>query len=127
VVASVALLALCLRTASRSPDVTTAFVAGITVIFVLTTPVCYYAAFFVLLVLVRPARSAATLLAANLLMYGATGVVLALAAGGVIRLNGAAVFVPVSVLFAAVLIDWLLAVSRRPWPAPAAVKTPANQ
>jgi hypothetical protein len=109
-----ALLLFWLRVVWNCRDATTAFIAGTVAVFVVTTPVAYYGSYFVLLVLVRPSRSATALLIANLSMYAVAGMVLLLAQRRVIILNGAAVYVPVSLLLLAVSLDWLRGVSRNP-------------
>jgi hypothetical protein len=109
---SVVVLALCCRVAWTTGNVVAAFVAGVTVIYTLTTPNCYYGSFFVLLLFVRPTRFAVAFLLATVLMYGVAGTVLALSLRGTIRLNGAAVYAPVSILLLGLLIDWLIVQSK---------------
>ena len=57
------------------------------------------------------AAEASVFLICNAFMFVTAGAVLMLTNHGVIRLNGAAVYVPVSLLLAVVCIDWLLHVS----------------
>jgi hypothetical protein len=112
IVATALFLGLALRAAWYSRNAVTAFVIGIAVMYALTTPMCYYGTYFALLALVQPARSAAIFLMSNALMYVVVGAVFALSAQGIIRLNGAAVYVPVSVLLLLTLIAWLFNVSK---------------
>ena len=100
------LLGLAVRLAWTTRDSLTAFVAGVAVVYALTTPSCYYGSIFVLLLLVRPVRTTAVFLSASMLMYMMAGAVLALSRAGTIRLNGAAVYAPVSVLLLLVLAYW---------------------
>jgi hypothetical protein len=108
VVSILCLMMVSLRVAWLARDPVAAFVIGVVVMYTLTTPMCYYGIYFALLALVRPLRSAGILLIANALMYITAGVVLTLAAQGLIRLNGAAVYAPVSVFLLATSIIWLL-------------------
>jgi len=107
ILASGALIAACLRLAWKSQDLVTVYVSGVLVIMVATTPGCYYASFFVLLALVNPLRTATSFLLANLFMYLAAVAVLMLARHGIIQLNGAALYVPVSILLLVAALDWL--------------------
>lgn len=106
-IVSVASLAFVLRVARRAPDAAAALACGAAVIFVLTTPTCYYGSYFVLLALVRPLWSARLFLVGTLAMYTVAAAVFMLAGQGVIRLNGAAVYAPISLLLAALLLVWL--------------------
>ena len=112
IIATALIVALAMLVAWHSRDVVTAFAAGIAVIFALTTASCYYGSYFVLLALVRPTRSAAVFLTANALMYLIGGALLVLSSQGLIRLNGAALYAPVSALFLGVLLVWMYSVSR---------------
>jgi hypothetical protein len=115
VVATVVVIALSMRVAWNSRDAVTAFVAGIGTIYALTAASCYYASYFVLQALVRPTLSAVVFLIANALMYLVGGVILALSSRGLIHLNGAALYAPVSALLLTVLVIWLYAAgSARP-------------
>jgi hypothetical protein len=108
ILATAALLLLALRAAWKTENVVAAFVAGIVVMYALTTPMGYYGTYFLLLGLVRPIRSAVVFLLCNAVMFATAGAVLMLSNHGMIRLNGAAVYVPVSLLLIVVSIDWLL-------------------
>jgi hypothetical protein len=110
VVSILGVVTLSLRMAWIARDSVAAFVIGVVVMYTLTTPMCYYGIYFVLLTLVRPLRSAGILLIANALMYASAGVVLWIAAHGFIRLNGAAVYAPVSVFLLAASIVWLFGI-----------------
>lgn len=112
ILATAGVLTLALRAAWKTEDVVVAFVSGIMVMYALTTPMGYYGTYFLLLGLVRPIRSTSVFLICNAFMFVTAGAVLMLSNHGVIRLNGAAVYVPVSVLLIAVSIDWLLHVER---------------
>jgi hypothetical protein len=68
----------------------------------------YYETYFLLLGLIRPIRSASVFLICNALMFVTAGTALMLSNHGVIRLNGAAIYVPVSLLLIVVSVDWLL-------------------
>jgi hypothetical protein len=105
--ASGLLVALSLRRAFRATDPAVALASGVGLIFALVTPSCYYGSFFLLLALDRPLRTARVFLAASAGMFLAAVATFGLDHLGVIRLNGAAVYVPVSFLLLAVLIDWL--------------------
>jgi hypothetical protein len=107
-VAVILLSALALRRAWRAPDPATALAAAVGLIYALFTPTCYYGSFFVLLVLVRPLSRARLLLALNAGMYLAAGAVFALSRHGLLRLNGAAVYVPVSLLLLVGLVEFLV-------------------
>jgi hypothetical protein len=107
ILATACVVALALRVAWKTDSAVAAFVCGIVVMYALTTPMGYYGTYFVLLGLVRPIRSAAVFLLCNALMFVTAGLVLTLSNHGVIRLNGAAVYVPVSILLIVVCIDWL--------------------
>ena len=112
VLAAVVLLSLTVVVAWRARDPATAFVAGVAMIYTFTTPSCYYGSFFVLLALVRPIQTAAVFLIASALMFVTAGIVFFLSLHGFIRLNGAAVYLPVSTLLLAVLCYWLVSVLR---------------
>jgi hypothetical protein len=112
IIATLLVVALAMRVAWHSRDVVTAFVAGIGVIFALTTASCYYGSYFVLSALVRPTRSAVVFLVANALMYFVGGALLLLSGRGVIRLNGAALYAPVSALLLGVLVIWMFSACR---------------
>jgi len=107
---------LTLRAAWRAPTPAAAFVLGIALVFALTAPTCYYGTFFALLPLVRPVRSTAVFLGASICCYIAAALVLALSNAGYLRLNGAAVFAPVSLFLAIALVDWLLHYPRQTAP-----------
>jgi hypothetical protein len=107
VIAAVLVIGLSTRVAWRSSDVVTAFIAAIGVIFALMAASCYYASYFALQALVRPTRSAVVFLTANALMYLVGGAVLMLSSRGLIQLNGAALYAPVSALLLVVLVIWL--------------------
>jgi hypothetical protein len=115
IVASVLVVAFAMLIAWYSRDVVTAFVAGVGVIFALTTASCYYASYFVLQALVRPTRSAAVFLIANALMYVIGGALLLLSSRGFIRLNGAALYAPVSALLLGVLLIWMYMAANDRW------------
>lgn len=123
VVATLCVMMLSLRVAWIARDSVAAFVVGVVVMYTLTTPMCYYGIYFALLTLVRPLRSAGILMIANALMYISAGIVLTLAAHGLIRLNGAAVYVPVSIFLLATSLIWLLNV---PTIVDPKVRTPAT-
>jgi hypothetical protein len=108
ILATAGVLTLALRAAWKTEDVVAAFVSGVVVMYALTTPMGYYGTYFLLLGLVRPIRSACVFLICNVFMFVTAGAVLMLSNHGVIRLNGAAVYVPVSVLLIVMCIDWLL-------------------
>ena len=108
IVATALFLGLALRAARHSRNAVTALVIGVAVMYALTTPMGYYGTYFTLLALVRPIRSAAIFLMSNALMYLAAGAVYEFSIHGIIRLNGAAVYVPVSLLLLLTLIVWLL-------------------
>jgi hypothetical protein len=108
ILATALVMTLALRAAWKTENVVAAFVSGIVVMYALTTPMVYYGAYFLLLGLVRPLRSASVFLICNAFMFVTAGAVLLLSEHGVIRLNGAAVYVPVSLLLIVVCIDWLL-------------------
>jgi len=112
ILATALFLGLALRAAWYSRNAVIAFVIGIAVMYALTTPMCYYGTYFALLALVQPVRSAAVFLMSNALMYLVVGAVFALSTHGIIRLNGAAVYVPVSLLLLATLIVWLFNANR---------------
>jgi hypothetical protein len=105
--ASSLLVALSLRRAFHSSDPAVALAAGVGIIFAVVTPSCYYGSFFVLLALDRPLRTTRIFLAASAGMFLAAAATFTLDRLGVIRLNGAAVYVPVSLLLLVVLVDWL--------------------
>lgn len=107
-----ALVALSLRRGWLTADPVTALCAGIGVVYAVTAPAGYYGSFFVLLALVRPLRTARVFLAASALMFLTAAAVFILHLRGLIRLNGAAVYVPVSLLLLVVLVDWLLHADR---------------
>jgi hypothetical protein len=107
-----ATVALALRAAWRARDPAVPIGCGIALVYALTTPSCYYGAFFVLLGLFRPVQTARLFLAVTAAMYLNVMVVFALAREGIIRLNGAAVYVPVSWLLLALLVEWLLRAGR---------------
>jgi hypothetical protein len=107
-VAAIAVLMLSALVAWRTKSAVTAFVSGVAAIYVLSTPSCYYGSFFLLLVLVKPVRTATAFLFASAFMLVTAGAVLTLSLHGVIRLNGAAVYLPVSTLLLGILIYWLL-------------------
>ena len=108
ILATALFLGLALRAAWRSRNAVTALVIGVAVMYALTTPMCYYGTYFALLALVRPARSATVFLLSNALMYLVAGAVYEFSIHGIIRLNGAAVYVPVSLLLLLTLIVWLI-------------------
>jgi hypothetical protein len=110
--ASALLVFFCLRLAWRTADPVIALANGVGVLFACVTPTGYYASFFVLLALVQPLRSAKPLLVVNALAFLCAGAVFALARFGLIRLNGAAVYAPVSLLLLLALFEWLWRVSR---------------
>jgi hypothetical protein len=112
ILATAVFLGFALRAAWHSRNAVTALVIGIAVMYALTTPMCYYGTYFTLLALVRPVRSAAVFLMSNALMYLAAGAVYELSMHGIIRLNGAAVYVPVSLLLLLTLIVWLFNVNK---------------
>jgi hypothetical protein len=112
ILATALLMGLALRAAWYSRNAVTAFAIGVAVMYALTTPMCYYGTYFALLALVRPVRSAAVFLITNALMYLVVGAVFALSMHGIIRLNGAAVYVPVSLLLLLTLIVWLFNVEK---------------
>jgi hypothetical protein len=108
ILATALFLGLAFRAAWQTRNAVTALAVGIAVMYALTTPMCYYGTYFVLLALVRPARSAAVFLVSSALMYLVAGAVYESSIHGIIRLNGAAVYVPVSLLLLLTLIVWLL-------------------
>jgi hypothetical protein len=112
ILATVLFLGLALRAAWYSRNAVTAFVIGIAVMYALTTPMCYYGTYFTLLALVRPVRSAAVFLMSNALMYLVVGAVYEFSLHGIIRLNGAAIYVPVSLLLLLTLVVWLFNANR---------------
>jgi hypothetical protein len=116
-IAVAGVVGLALRVAWRHRDPVVALACGVALIYALTTPSCYYGSFFVLLGLLRPLRTAALFLAATAPMYMTHLAVTLLVLRGVIRLNGAAVYVPVSALLAIVLVAWLLGANRAADPA----------
>jgi hypothetical protein len=107
IMASAALTVACLRLVWITRDIVTVFASGVAAIMIMTTPGCYYASFFVLLALVNPLRTATSFLVANFFMYLAAVAVVLLVRHGIIQLNGAALYVPVSILLLLVLLDWL--------------------
>jgi hypothetical protein len=106
--ATLLLLATALWTAWRTRDPVVAFVSGVACIFALTTPSGYYGSFFVLLVLIRPVGSATAQLCASALMFITMGIVFAMSSQGLIRMNGSAIYMPVSLLLLATLVWWLV-------------------
>jgi hypothetical protein len=121
-IASAALAALALRAAWRSPDAVSAFATGVALVYAVSTVSCYYGSIFVLLVLARPLWTARLFLVATVLCYLQVGAVVALSRAGIIRLNGAAVYAPVSALLLVVLVVWLVRAAAAPdGPAPATV------
>ncbi len=106
-IAAVLLVTLSLRVAWRTSDPVVALASGVGVLFACVTPTGYYASFFVLLALVQPLRTARLLLLLNALAFLTAALAFALARWGIIRLNGAAVYVPVSVLLLIGLLQWL--------------------
>jgi hypothetical protein len=110
VLATILVCGASLRLAWATDDPVVALCAGVGIVFALTTPACYYASYFVLLALVRPLAVARTFLIASAAMFAVAGAVFFLALHGYIRLNGAAAYVPISVLLAGVLLGWMMEV-----------------
>ncbi|WFU79149.1 hypothetical protein QA645_32150 [Bradyrhizobium sp. CIAT3101] len=112
IVASLAMTTAYLRVAWLTRDIVTVFASGVAAITIMTSPGCYYASFFILLALINPLRTATSLLVANMLMYLCAVLVVMLFRHGIIELNGAALYAPVSVLLLLALLDWLWNVLR---------------
>jgi hypothetical protein len=117
------LIGLLLRLAWYSRDAVIAFVAGVGVIFALTIASCYYGSYFVLLGLVRPTRSAAVFLVANAMMYVTGVALLALFKLGLIHVNGAALYAPVSALLLIVVVYWMFMLDKRYFDAASAAQS----
>jgi hypothetical protein len=107
VLASVAMVGFTVRAAWRAPDAVTAFALGTALVFALTAPTCYYGTFFALLPLARPVRTSVTFLMGTALCFLVGAAVIALSRAGYLTFNGAAVFGPVSLIMAIVMVDWL--------------------
>ncbi len=97
-----------LTLAWRTRTTAVAFACGVGVIYTLALAACYYGSYFVVLAVREPLRTAIIFLLGQLATYAATVLVFWLAAQGLMVLNGAAIFVPTSVLLGLSLAAWWL-------------------